>query len=209
MFLRKVKYLASKPDSAKAHHHKQRRVGWQESSTQNNFRRIIAAAIPAGEFCNHKINYIPESDTQLPLDFVLALLNSRLADWFFRLGSSNAAVSHYQIYNLPAPTITDRSVPDSKRLLQHQRWTELARMLGATPTQAGELPRDALDCLVGMSQRIQEIESTRALSKRSERSGLAPESQVIQDAIDTVLCRCFGLTREEETYLAGRLQEML
>src|SRR3989338_955257 len=100
IYLRKQKYLKGKPDSVKALHHQQRRVGWQESSPQNNFRRIIAASIPKGEFCNHKINYIPENDSQLTLDFVLAVLNSKMSDWFFRLGSTNAAVSHYQIHNL-------------------------------------------------------------------------------------------------------------
>ena len=40
--------------------HRYRASGWQESCPQNNFRRIIAALIPAGEFCNHKINYLSE-----------------------------------------------------------------------------------------------------------------------------------------------------
>src|SRR5260370_2193600 len=111
MYLREDKYLKGKPDSIKAHHHQQRRIGWQESSAQNNFRRIIAAAVPKKIFCNHKINYIPEDDSKVPLDFVLALLNSKLSDWFFRLQSTNAAVSHYQILDLPAPTLTPDEAP--------------------------------------------------------------------------------------------------
>ncbi len=110
IYLRKQKYLHGKPESLKARHHEQRRVGWQESSPQNNFRRIIAAPIPVGQFCNHKINYIPENEAKLPLDFVLAILNSKISDWYFRLGSSNAAVSHYQIYNLPVPAISPSPV---------------------------------------------------------------------------------------------------
>jgi hypothetical protein len=49
IYLRKKKYLEGKPDSVKAWHHQQRRAGWQESSPQNNFRRIIAAVIPEEE----------------------------------------------------------------------------------------------------------------------------------------------------------------
>jgi hypothetical protein len=41
----------------KAFHHRLERVGLQESSPQNNFRRIIACRIPKGNFCNHTINY--------------------------------------------------------------------------------------------------------------------------------------------------------
>ena len=109
MHLRREKYLAGKKADAKAWHHKYRRVGLQESCPQNNFRRLIASLIPAGEFCNHKINYFPEPEAKLPLEFVLGLLNSKLADWYFRLGSTNAAVSHYQLYNLPVPAFQDGS----------------------------------------------------------------------------------------------------
>lgn len=103
IFLRTKAFLSGKPESEKAKHHLERRVGWQESSPQNNFRRIIAAPISPGEFCNHKINYIPQGDSTLDLDFLLALLNSAVHDWFFRLTSANAAVSHFQIYLLPVP----------------------------------------------------------------------------------------------------------
>ena len=68
----------------------------KKAALRTIFRRIIAAEIPKGEFCNHKVNYCPEHTSKLPLRFVLGLLNSLLADWYFRLGSTNAAVSHYQ-----------------------------------------------------------------------------------------------------------------
>ena len=58
------------------------------------------------------INYIPESSSELSLDFLLALLNSAVFDWFFRLSSTNAAVSHYQIYQLPVPAIEEVSPPN-------------------------------------------------------------------------------------------------
>ncbi|MCK4373708.1 MAG: Eco57I restriction-modification methylase domain-containing protein, partial [Candidatus Brocadiae bacterium] len=96
IYLRKRSYLDGKPNSEKARHHKQCRIGWQESCPQNNFRRVIAAPIPRGEFCNHKINYVPEAAAQVSLDSLLALLNSKLLDWYFRLGSTSASVSHYQ-----------------------------------------------------------------------------------------------------------------
>src|SRR5207244_351166 len=48
MYLRKDDYLDGKKPDAKAWHHRQQRVGLQESCPQNNFRRIIACLIPKG-----------------------------------------------------------------------------------------------------------------------------------------------------------------
>ncbi len=103
IYLDTEKFLLNAGDDSKAFHHRYERVAVQESSPQNNFRRVIAALIPVGEFCNHKINYVPAHKCLLPLKFVAALLNSDLIDWYFRLGSTNAAVSHYQLLNLPCP----------------------------------------------------------------------------------------------------------
>lgn len=65
------------------------------------------------------------------------------------------------------------------------------------------------EALAEMSRCIQKIESKRILKNRSERSRLAPESQPIQDAIDAILFRCYGLTEDEGRYIEQRLKEML
>jgi len=65
------------------------------------------------------------------------------------------------------------------------------------------------EALAEMSRRIQEIESKRVLKSRSERSHLAAESQPIQDAIDAVLFRCYGLSDDDARYIEARLKEML
>jgi hypothetical protein len=111
-----AKFLQDKDPESKAFHHQHARVGLQESSPQNNFRRIIAAFVPAGEFCNHTVNYCPANKTRLDLNFLLALLNSKLADWYFRLGSTNAHVSHYQLYNLPCPIFADATTSPTPRI---------------------------------------------------------------------------------------------
>ncbi len=211
MYLREDKYLKGKPDSIKAHHHQQNRIGWQESSAQNNFRRIIAAAVPKKIFCNHKINYIPEGDSKVPLDFVLALLNSKLSDWFFRLQSTNAAVSHYQILDLPAPTLTHDEVPlrEYKSLMDSKQWEQCIERLCLASAGDGVMNNTTMQAVAEMSRRVQTIEAKRRLKNRSERSHLAPESQVIQHAIDTVLFSCFGLSSEDGVYIGSRLAEML
>jgi len=60
-----------------------------------------------------------------------------------------------------------------------------------------------------MNRPIQKIEAKRMLKNRSERSRLAPESRPIQDSIDAVLFRCYGLSDEEAQYIEKRLEEML
>ena len=210
MFLRKDRFLSGKPESVKANHHRSPRVGWQESSAQNNFRRIIAAMIPEGQFCNHKINYFPNQDCQISLDLVLAILNSKVADWYFRLTSTSAAVSHYQLYALPIPTIVDELCSlDWRPTFEAGDWSNLSSQLIAACTVTGELPREVALAVEHLSLHLRAIESKRILSGRAERSRLAPESQPIQDAIDRVLFRCYGLSEDDARYVEKRLTEML
>jgi len=71
------------------------------------------------------------------------------------------------------------------------------------------MPESVLEALAEMSRRIQQIEAKRVLKNRSERSHLAAESQPIQDVIDAVLFRCYGLTDDDSNYISNRLREML
>jgi hypothetical protein len=71
------------------------------------------------------------------------------------------------------------------------------------------MPKAVADALAEMSRSIQEIESKRVLKHRFERAHLAAESQPIQDAIDAVLFRCYGLSENEAKYIENRLEEML
>jgi hypothetical protein len=208
IYLRKDDFLAGKPDSEKARHHLQRRIGWQESSAQNNFRRIIAALIPKGHFCNHKINYIPENSSKLPLDFVLALLNTTFSDWFFRLSSTSAAVSHYQINQLPVPTVDDMVAPTWWSTAVSTR--DWKRIVEYDPVGVpGHMPLYVRSAIEVMCCTVQKYESSRRLRNRSERSHLSEESQTIQEAVDTLICRHFGISDADASYVATRLREML
>ena len=210
IYLREKKFLKGKPDSEKARHHEHLRIGWQESAAQNNFRRIIAAPIPRGRYCNHKINYMPANEMNLEPDFVLALMNSALYDWFFRLTSTSASVSHYQIVKLPAPTVVDRpNVSGWRELVAKARWEELTERLCGAFDVAGEMPREVVTVISALSRRIQEIEARRVLARRADRSSLAAESAPLQEIIDSVLFRCFGLSVDEGKYVFQRLNEML
>lgn len=102
-------FRSGKRADSKAFHGRMERIGFERSSPQNNFRRVIAARVPAGELCFDTVSYIPNDKTSLlSPDFLLALLNSKLIDWYFRLGSTNSKVNEYQFNNLPCPTFRDK-----------------------------------------------------------------------------------------------------
>lgn len=213
IYLRVRKYLSGKKPGTKAWHHQQRRVGLQESCPQNNFRRIIAAIIPKGEFCNHVINYFPEGECKFPLEMLLALLNSKLSDWYFRLGSTNAHVNHYQIYNLPAPCISSskKQTFDGKKFvvaLDGQKWNDAFKLVEPLLADA-PFPPDVIPCMVNLVERITRIEEARGNIARAERSALDGKAQPLQDLIDRMIYRMAGLTDSEIKGLEERLKDML
>lgn len=115
-YLHETKYLHGKGPTQKAHHAKQERIGFQRSAPQQNFRRIIACPIPKGRYCFDTVSYIPKSNAKLPLPFLMALLNSKLAEWYFRLGSTNSKVNEYQFDNLPCPEFAKATTPADDKL---------------------------------------------------------------------------------------------
>lgn len=213
-FVTRELFLAGRDSESKAFHHFHARVGVQESCPQNSFRRVIAAFIPAGEFCNHKINYCPAHRCSFDLRLLLGLLNSKLTDWYFRLGSTNAAVSHYQLYNLPCPVFADIAGEDGRSkdrvLRQIEDGEHDAAFVSLRPLTA-TAPFDlairnaivcAVDCIIGKEERRGEI-------ARSDRSALDSSAQKHQDFIDTLLFAMAGLSADEIAGLDERLRQML
>ena len=104
-FLNVERFLKEKRETTKAYHFRHRRVGFQRSSPQNNFRRIIAAPIDRGQFCFDTVSYVTEISTQLPLAFLLGLLNS-LSFW---IGISDSVARTPRSTNTSSRTFRVRS----------------------------------------------------------------------------------------------------
>jgi hypothetical protein len=213
LFIDVDRFLNGKDEGSKSFHFRHRRVCWQESSPQNNFRRIIAALVPAGQFCNHKINYLPEHTSKLPLEFVLGLFNSKLADWYFWLGSSNAAVSHYQLYNLPCPVFADvapdrKQVETLRRLLRAGKVDDAYEAVRANLTDAPFNPV-VREAIVEAVKRIIDVESDRGEIRRVDRSALAAEAQPYQDFIDRLIFAMAGLSADDARALEDRYNLMV
>jgi hypothetical protein len=215
LFLRVSDYLACKNPGSKAFHANTRRVGFQRSSPQNNFRRLVACMLAKGSHCFDTVSYIPESESRMPLEVILGLLNTKLLDWYFRLGSTNSKVNEYQFNNLPCPIFAEQGSSDDRRLCDYattairaQRFTEafdiLRPALGAPPF--GVAVRNTIVEIVGL---IIDAEQQRGKIARSERSALCAEAQPYQDLIDRLLYAMAGLSEEEARGLEERLARML
>lgn len=215
LYLDMARFLQGKGPDTKAYHHHHRRVGLQESSPQNNFRRIIAGVISAGEFCNHTVNYCPETNCSVPLELLLGFLNSRLGEWYFRLGSTNAHVSHYQLQNLPYPRFSGQVADEDHALreagvaaIQGHKLAEVIQILRPALTEA-PFKLAVRDIIVELVRLIIHAEQQRGQVARSERSALCAEAQAYQDLIDRLLYAMAGLSKEEARGLETRLATML
>jgi hypothetical protein len=214
-------FLQGRKPNTKFFHHRHDRVVLQESSPMNNFRRIIAAYLPKDEFYNHKINYCTSHKCSLDLSLLLTFLNSKLADWYFRLGSSNNSVSHYQLYNLPIPLIaTEYSQDYYGRQEERKRYATASEALkkkdfGAAfkalepAIEEPPFSKIVADMLIECVKQIRDIEESRGEIARVERSNLSDEAQGYQDLIDKLIFSMAGLTSMEAEELDKRLSEML
>lgn len=215
IYLNVEKFLKDKGEATKAYHHRFERVGLQESSPQNNFRRIISCRIQAGAFCNHKINYTTSQSARISLELVLFVLNCAFSDWYFRLGSSNAAVSHYQLKNLPCPTfgslkgrvndavcarisagLADRDFGGVESIC-----LRLAEAEGCSPT---------VERLITLVVRfIENEERHRGEITRSARSHLSETAEECQVILDKLMLVLLGLSVERHEFIRQRVSEMM
>lgn len=215
IYLNVEAFLAGKGEATKAFHHRLERVGLQESSPQNNFRRIIASRIPKGEFCNHTINYTTAAACTIDLALILFVLNSSFADWYFRLGSTNAHVSHYQLANLPCPRFESCDAEIDHRhdqaVASHLRDKEFALLEKECLEAAtgGACNGTMQHIIINLVNFIEREELRRGDIARAERSHLSENAARCQVILDKVMLVLLGLSEGTYGYIRRRLQEML
>jgi len=215
LYLKVPSFLRGKRHGSKAYDYKQERVGFQRSSPQNNFRRIIASYVKRDSYCFDTVSYVRESDSDLPLHFVLALLNSKLLDWYFRLGSTNSKVNEYQFENLPCPVFAEASSPRDDVLRDRafdaleRHDTEEAFSIVEPLLEHSPLSLAVQGVVMRAVMKIVDEERDRGDVRRRDRSKLAPDAQPMQHLIDRILFRMAGLTDAEVERLEARLEKML
>lgn len=182
--------------------HRAPRIGFQRSAPQNNFRRLIAAPIAAGLCCFDTVSYVPPSSSRLPLAVILALMNSALYEWWFRLTSSNSKINAYQFQNLPLPQLVEDREAGARA-----RAEAPARRLAALRARRqalGASPRWGLEWAGELADAIVAIEATRTLGARRERAALAPASARVQALLDDVVFALFELDDETAAVIRAR-----
>lgn len=215
LYIRETGFFEGKSEDAKAFHSKQERIGFQRSSPQNNFRRLVACWIPPVKYCFDTISYVPLSESKLALPLVLALLNSKLLDWYFRLGSTNSKVNEYQFAILPCPLFSLNDLGSEPHTLNSifsaidSRQEERALQILAPYLVEPPFSRVVSETIVRLTRKIMAIEEKRGEIARAERSSLAPEAQRLQELVDNIIYRLAGLGDEEVLGLEQRLKQML
>lgn len=83
------------------------RIACPQISNINARKRLLFSYIPANIVLGNSCNFISVSknDQNIDLYYLLALLNSNLFDWYFRVFSSNNHINNYEIDNLPFPIL--------------------------------------------------------------------------------------------------------
>lgn len=77
------------------------RVTFQGITGTDDSRRLKATIVPPDSFLANSLNFIRRREPTPDLHFILALINSQLIEWRFRLTSTNNNVNNYEVQALP------------------------------------------------------------------------------------------------------------
>lgn len=111
-YLNEHKYLKDCGTSEKSKHHQLERIAMQGMTGANDYIRLIMSIVPAGLYLANSCNYILPSK-EYNLYALLAILNSKLMNWFFRCFSTNSNVNGYEVDNFPIAKLKES---ESKKL---------------------------------------------------------------------------------------------
>jgi hypothetical protein len=144
------------------------RIAKQAITDLNDPRRIIAALCPAGRYLVDSCDYLQPSDPY-EAAYTLAILLSDVAEWRFRMTSSNNNVNAYEIDALPFPAINDWNAESREEDAAELGTRVLALADGPDPASATlvffeeaiarDVPRSALHDVV--TQLVNEVSTLR------------------------------------------------
>jgi adenine-specific DNA-methyltransferase len=96
-FLDKIK------STPKYEHVHQQRIVCQQISNMDSKKRLKFTIVPKKIILGNSLNYVLTAENENYLYGLLAIMNSILIDWRFRITSSNNHINNYEIDNLPVP----------------------------------------------------------------------------------------------------------
>jgi len=104
-YLDQAKYFKENTGN-KSQHFKLGRIVMQGITGVDEKYRLKMAIIDPDVFCGNSVNYILINDKMISDIYLLALLNSKLLNWFFKAFSTNSNVNGYEVDNLPISKIS-------------------------------------------------------------------------------------------------------
>ena len=100
------KYKQDFPKAEKALHHGNERIVMQGMTGANDKIRLVSTLIPKDYYLAHSCNYIIPMEG-VELKYILGILNSKIANWYFRCFSTNSNVNSYEVESIPIPSIDE------------------------------------------------------------------------------------------------------
>ncbi|MEK7993954.1 MAG: Eco57I restriction-modification methylase domain-containing protein [Planctomycetota bacterium] len=158
MYLKAASFLRNARTGSKAFHFKMARVVYQECAAIDNWRRVIAAYLPAGYFCGHKICYF--TDYKCSPMTLLAVFSSKLINWFVTALSTNNSLPAYLVGALPFPKFAGTT--GSRKC--KRRTAELMSAYGVGAELIGQTPGDPAQGLKteGFGEVLSQVRSLEA-----------------------------------------------
>ena len=98
IYILKDKYISTNA-SEKSRHFLMKRIGMQGITGIGEKNRLKMALIEKSMFCANSVNYLIPNEKDIY--WLLALLNSKLINWYFKKFSTNSNVNGYEIDELP------------------------------------------------------------------------------------------------------------
>ena len=100
-YLNEGKYLKDF-SGEKTLHHELERIAMQGMTGANDKIRIVMSLVPKGIYLANSCNYLLPTK-EFPAQYLLALMNSKIINWYFRCFSTNSNVNGYEVESFPVP----------------------------------------------------------------------------------------------------------
>jgi hypothetical protein len=89
----------------KTMHHTHKRIVMQGITGVDETYRLKMTLVDKNIFCGNSVNYILIDKPHASYEYLLAILNSTLLNWYFKVFSTNSNVNGYEVNNFPIPKI--------------------------------------------------------------------------------------------------------
>jgi hypothetical protein len=168
-WLNEKAYLRDFPNHGKSKN--LRRIATQRITGVDERLRVVATIIdPPAYFADSTNSIVLKNGTPYTLEYLLALLNSTVTQWRFKLTSTNNNVATNELDSLPIPTI---DFADAGSRARHGQLVKLVNRMTAT--------------------RKREVEATGGVKRESAVN----QRDAIARQIDGLVYELFGLTEED------------